>query len=496
MTLNTNTTKKSYNANGSTPSFDFDFALQDVDDLDVYIDDTLQVTGYTVSIDSGGASGNVLFDTNPGSVSVPVIVLLARDIDYLQQTDLPAESIFPEATLEKMIDRAMMGIQQLDEKSDRALYFPITSGIAGSLTTPDPLDMIRVNATGDGVEPIDVATAFADAVPSAGLGNVIGPLTSVLDNVVAFANTNGQVLKDTGISKNNLITTSNLPPSIYNNIRAYLVSGSPYADGSSAGNGTVFAGPLPTGKKITVDNGSGSLSVLTLSEISLALTLTVNSSYSLFLVNTAGVLTLEVDVWSGINTPLTYGSDAAGRLCKSGATNKLLIAEFYCSTTNKIFDYTGDRSLANIYNQISKPFTAKIAASSWTYTTAVIRAINADTTNGSGRVRIFMGSVSGGIEAKYSQPVIMAGSASNPINCFGIGLDSITTFTGNIAVIAALGSSTVQFYATQTNLYSGTPSVGSHFLQMLEYCPAATAGATMIGTQTQGSNSLTGTLAA
>lgn len=208
MTLTTNTTKVSYNADGSTPNFNFAFALQDVDDLNVYINASLQMSGYSVVINSDGNSGTVTFGTNPGTVSVPVVVLLARNIDYLQQTDLPAESIFPEATLEKMIDRVNMGLQQLNEKSDRALFFPITSGINGSLGTPNPLDMIRVSADAMSVESVSIAQAFTDAVPAAGLGNVIGPVSSVVDNIATFNSANGQLIKDSGSSIANVLASA------------------------------------------------------------------------------------------------------------------------------------------------------------------------------------------------------------------------------------------------------------------------------------------------
>jgi hypothetical protein len=274
-------------------------------------------------------------------------------------------------------------------------------------------------------------------------------------------------------------------------LRVYLVTGSPYADGSSSGNTAIFCGPLPTGDMVTWDNGSGVLTTTALTECTLSLTATSAHSYSVFLYNNSGTWTLEIDVWSGANTPLTYGTDALGRYAKSGATNKLLVAEFYASGSNTVYNWTGERSLCNIYNTISKSVFAQIPAASWTYGTATWRASDANTTNGQGRVGVFSSSVPNSINASFAQDMALGAN-----NCWiSIGIDSTSSPTAREA--SAFTNADGEVICSIVANYAGVLSPGIHYVQMMEYVQGTETfygNGVAVGSGNAGSSALTGTI--
>ena len=310
---------------------------------------------------------------------------------------------------------------------------------------------------------------------------------ATIGHLASYAATNGQTLADSGISAASItaqiaaaLAALRLP---FNNVRAYLVTGQPYADGSNSGNSTLYA-PLPTGNKLTVDDGSGNLSIVTLTEVSLALTLTASSAYSVFLVNTAGVQTLEVDVWSGTSTPLTYGTDGVGRRCKSGATNKLLIAEVQTNATaNKLFDWTGTANIVNIFNKITRPLFAQDTTGNWAGTGS-IETSHANTTDGVGRFSFFVGSDPLSIKLDCLQCV--APGAADTVHT-GFGIDSTSAFS------QAGSSAGNSLNFTNYCGYAGKLTTGPHYIQRLDNAPGTT---TLYGgvISTALTNSLSGVL--
>jgi len=458
-----------YTGDGSTTSFSYNFAVQYTSQVQVYLAGVLQNSGYTNSISLTGIGGTVTFTTAPGS---GVAIQIIRNSDYLQTNVFQDNQPLNPAVLMQSIDKLTVLAQQLQVLLEGTPSFPATSGVTNGLPTTAGSSyanyIVGLDPTGLIWSILNPVTVFQNAFPNAGAGNVVGPASSVVNNIATYNATNGQLIKDSGIAISGIYSSSNLPP-VPVSARAYLVSASPLADGSSSGNATIYVGPSTgLGKYHTYDNGSGVLTTAVLTECSLSISgLLSGTAYSLFLYNNAGTWTLEADAWSGVNTPLTYGSDALGRLCKSGSTNKLLVAEFTCDATGTVYNYTGARRLANVFNKIQAALASAITASSWTYTSQTIRASDANTTIGQGRIPIFVSSVGSPFSVAFS----CAGSSSASEPIIGIGVDSTTAFSsGSVGIYATANADSMT-----ANYSSNSLSTGAHYLQMLE---AAGAGGT------------------
>lgn len=504
MTVSNLINNNSYTTDGVTQTFPFTFRITDASQIQVFLDSVLQSAGtYTLLTNAAttGIGGSV---TTNAVIAASHTLRIQRTSDFLQNNSLGNNQALPPQTIEAMIDKVTIIAQQINAAIATAPIPPVASNITNALGNGGPNYLVGLDATGLLFNFLNPVTVFQNAFPNAGAGNVNGTPTTV-GNIPTYTNANGQQL-GAGIAPG---AAGNVPTSngtnwvssaaaavIYNNVRSYLNTGAQYTDGSSSGNATIFAGPIPTGKIQTVDSGAGALSTVTLTEISLSIAgLLINTAYSLFMTNTAGVQSLEVLAWSGTNTAPTYGKDAAGRLCKSGSTNKLLINEFMCSAAGKVFNWTGERSFINTYNQIEVPIFAQMGVSSWNYGTGTTRASNANTTNGQGRVGIFIGSIPSAVGATFVQNISNPGSGSNPAYAFGIALDSTTVLPSLTGTSTSVGVNT-STQTTCTSQYNGMPSIGSHFLQMVENAVGGVATATIYGNSANNGSGLSGTMAA
>src|ERR1019366_463606 len=118
--------------------------------------------------------------------------------------------------------------------------------------------------------------------------------------------------------------------------------------------------------------------------------------------------------------------------------------------------------LWNQYNRVAVAAASKDSVDSWAYGTATWRAADAGAT-GSGlnnRVSAVFGNNEDSVAASYY------GLASGNGIDLGVGLDSITAFSGTPWFIgAATGSS--QPFLSGTASYAGQPGLGLHFFQAL-----------------------------
>lgn len=122
MTLSTDTNRADHDGDGSTTVFAYQFRVDAEGDMVVYIDDTIQVGGYTVQDVGEDSGGTVTFNTAPTSDET---VVLLRVIDYTQVVDYDVYDRFPESVHENALDRIVMQIQQLAEIADRSITLGI-----------------------------------------------------------------------------------------------------------------------------------------------------------------------------------------------------------------------------------------------------------------------------------------------------------------------------------------------------------------------------------
>jgi len=179
MTVSTTGNRAAYVGNGVTTAFGFSFAFLATGDIKVYLDGSLQSTGYTVSA-APAASGTVTFSGAPAN---GVEVVIQRETTKTQQIDFVANDPFAADVTESGFDRGILIAQ------DNA------AGVARSLRAPDyaaPVDafdiaasagmLLGVNDDGDGFEafsPSTASTIATQAQAEAGTNNttVMTPLT-------------------------------------------------------------------------------------------------------------------------------------------------------------------------------------------------------------------------------------------------------------------------------------------------------------------------------
>lgn len=151
MTVTTTHNRIAYVGDGSTTVFPYTFLIIDSSEIFVYVDDELQLSGYSVSGVNEAAGGNITFTTAPDDQAS---IVLHRDTDIVQTIDILEGSRLPAAQHEGMFDRLTVICQDLDEHIGRAITVPVTSDSA-DLEFPDPSDpanqdkAIFINGSGE-----------------------------------------------------------------------------------------------------------------------------------------------------------------------------------------------------------------------------------------------------------------------------------------------------------------------------------------------------------
>lgn len=168
MTVSTTTSRIAYNGNGVTLAFAFPYLFLADTDLDVYVDGALKAltTDYTVSGAGADAGGTVTFLVAPGAGSGNVVIV--RDPDLLQSTDLPPNDPFPANSVERMSDKLTLIAQRLYDLITRAFRLSDTdvSGASTSIATAVAGQFIRWKTpVTDGLESADIATSGAIGIP-------------------------------------------------------------------------------------------------------------------------------------------------------------------------------------------------------------------------------------------------------------------------------------------------------------------------------------------
>lgn len=136
ITIGDITPRIQYTGNASVTVFAFPFPIFENSDLLVYLDTTLQDSGYTVSGAGESDGGSVTFSSAPGS---GVVVTLARSVPIERTTDFQDGGAFRAAVINEELDRIVAIEQQVKEELGRAVKRPQTSTSAASLDLPDPV---------------------------------------------------------------------------------------------------------------------------------------------------------------------------------------------------------------------------------------------------------------------------------------------------------------------------------------------------------------------
>jgi hypothetical protein len=245
--------------------------------------------------------------------------------------------------------------------------------------------------------------------------------------------------------------------------RLTLTSGVSVTSADVVGASTIFYTPH-VGNTIPLFNGTN-WELLTFTERSLVLSgLISGRPYDVFAYNNAGTVTLEILAWTNDTTRATALAYQDGVLVRSGSTTRRYLGTFYSTGTTTTEDSAKLRVLYNYYNRVDRSLFAAPSGTSYTYTTATLRASNNNTTYGDCRV----GWISGLIEDPVSAHFM--GQSSNTggnARYNSIGLNSTSVSAG-----ATLSQNTQVGQSSNPVSLAILPALGFNYLQMLEFSNA------------------------
>lgn len=189
MTVSSAVNKIWHNGNSVAVAFTFPYRVLDKSHLQVYVKtastdyvlrtvDGVGTYDYAVS-GVGDVSGvTVTFNTAPPTVTNAILIV--RTVPLTQISDYVNGDEFPMEVLENDLDKATMGLQQLDERITRCLLLARTAS-AYSAALPDPTPSALLAAKADG-------TGFQWVTPlSFGALSVTAYILGLLDDVDAPA---------------------------------------------------------------------------------------------------------------------------------------------------------------------------------------------------------------------------------------------------------------------------------------------------------------------
>ncbi|MEG3618969.1 hypothetical protein V5T82_10930 [Magnetovibrio sp. PR-2] len=139
-----------YVANGTQTEFTYPFPIFEDADLEIYLDDSLTVSGFTISGSGESTGGSVTFDTAPAA---SVIVTLARRMAFKRTADFLESGELRAKVLNDELDHLTAYVQQVGDDNSRSLQMAITetSQVDVVLPTPTANTALVWNSAGDGV---------------------------------------------------------------------------------------------------------------------------------------------------------------------------------------------------------------------------------------------------------------------------------------------------------------------------------------------------------
>jgi len=160
MTVSASSTVATHTGNGVQTSFSYSFKNYAAADLDVYVNKILQVSGYSVTINTDFNGGSVVFSVAPTNTHA---IKILRKQDQSQTYDPQPGQGFSESDLEAAFDKQTMLIQELKEQADRSARVPTyVNGFDAEFPEPVASKIPRFNAANNGWELVDSATIVTE----------------------------------------------------------------------------------------------------------------------------------------------------------------------------------------------------------------------------------------------------------------------------------------------------------------------------------------------
>ena len=163
--ININKTSVRFVADGEITDFHFNFTIFSIDDIEIYLDSTLQSEGFTINKSTNSEGGNIVFNTAPSKNS---IVTISRNLEVKRTTNFSESKAFRAKMLNHEFDYQVAYLEQITETLKRNINIPVYSDttIQTTLPLPKPGKAILWNANGTAlinsqinVEELDNSTA-------------------------------------------------------------------------------------------------------------------------------------------------------------------------------------------------------------------------------------------------------------------------------------------------------------------------------------------------
>lgn len=280
MTLSTTNNESTGTGNGILTTFAFNFPVQSSSQVLVYTqtgdaDPVLVDSGRTITPYTSTVGGEVEFDTAPAS---GVTIIMRRVPNYQQNTTFPLGRSLDERALELALDKLTMQDQDLLQRSNRSLQFPVGEDSATANVLPVAAERANKAAIFDDDGNISVSTDDYEDQAAASAASAAAASASATAAATSAAAAATQAAATITIPSNSLIlaTDTSTSRSLANRFSEFAnvldFGALPYADGSaSAGDSTAaFADAIATGKPLLVPAVEGAITVYDVGEVLLA----------------------------------------------------------------------------------------------------------------------------------------------------------------------------------------------------------------------------------
>ena len=209
MTISDVLRRVSHSGTGNASStYAWTFSVKAASDIKVYIDDTVQSSGFTTTVNADG-SGNIVFASAP--TSSQKVTITASEMSLARTTDYSTAGTFTAASINTALDDNIRMTQQLKEANSRALTAPKSELATNSLELPTVANRkgktLAFNAT-TGIpeagptiaDTTSVASATTNIGTVAGISSAVSTVSGISSNVTTVAGISSNVTTVAGIS--------------------------------------------------------------------------------------------------------------------------------------------------------------------------------------------------------------------------------------------------------------------------------------------------------
>ena len=301
-------------------------------------------------------------------------------------------------------------------------------------------------------------------------GNTLAKATLTAGSGISVTNAGGAITiaataPITQICQGRLTLTSNTPVTTTDVLAATTLYFTPYS-----------------GSRLALYDGTSAWSLLTFTQLSIAVPATTSTMYDVFAYNNAGVAALEVLAWTNDSTRATALVFQDGVYVKSGATTRRYLGSFRTTgTSGQSEDSLKKRYVWNYYNRVMRPMQITEATGSWTYSTTAVRMANGNSAN---QLDFVLG-VSEDSVRLFSVCAVSNSTATVRTVYNGMGIDTTTALSGmaNPCPTPPASGTLVSYSCLITTVLAA----GRHYVAWLEY-GAGTDTQTWYGTSARGLN--------